>query len=567
MDGMLGRIRGGLGAGRADAARARGARRARHLALEPLEARQLLAGSIFDELFPSHSSGLPAVTTKDQRRLLTEPTETIYPPYEIKASVAPDNDPAQTGRIFGPQVDAPSSAAVGTGQVSGRRIRIQGEAPPNATLYLAFGQLGYFKTISRADGDGIYYFDINLPAGTNLIRIFSKSVDNNYSRVVNLRLSNTNPIVAWDAIALQVLKNENLTGAQAAHDLAILHLAQYDAVAAVTDPTSAYGVAVDAAPGASAEAAADSAAYHVLASLYPGQAKPLASGYDVVVKNLPATQSTLDGLALGQAVAERTLAARQGDGSTVVNAAGETVRNPNASQIRPFAIAGAASFRPAAPPKAGTTAFDQALAEVTRLGRFASTARTADQTATAQFWDDPVGTRTDAGHWNAIAEEQASSRKTNLVTSARLFATLDVALADAAIAAADSQFAYLEPRPLAAIQPSDPTWTPLLATPPVPSYVSEDAAIAAAAGDVLASVYGRSTHFSTNTDPNNSFIFQSDPTRVTNVRRDYRNFAAAASEAAESRVLGGVAYRFDTTAGATLGNAVAKVARAKFAKQ
>ena len=570
MNWMLDLLRSRPGAISAAARAARNSPRRSRVAVETLEGRSLLAassiGSFFSGLFPNTGAGSLNTTTKYQLSILHQPTTTTFPIYGITLGVAPDNDPAATGQVFGKQVQVPSSSAIGTAQASGTQIRIQGTAPPNATLWVAFGELGYFRTITQADAKGVYYSDINLPPGTTLVRVFAESADHNFSRVSTLRLSVSNPIAAWDAIALKVLANEQLTGEQAAHDLAILHLAQYDAVAATTDPLSAYGVQVTAAPGASAVAAADSAAYHVLASLYPDQATPITSAYNVVVKTLPATQATTDGLTLGQTAAEKTLLARQGDGSTVVNAQGQTVPNPNYSQVKPFAIASGATFRPAAPPKAGTPAFDQALAEVTRLGRFNSTSRTTIQTATAQFWDDPVGTRTNAGHWNAIAEELVSSRKTNLVTSARLFAMLDVALADSGIAAANSQQRFLEPRPMTTIQRTDPTWTPLLATPPTPSYVSEHAAFAAAATDVLAATFGKSTQFTTNTDPNDPVVGQIDPTNSKDLSRTYKNFATAATEAAGSRVLGGVSYRFDTTAGETLGKSVGKVVLSKFTK-
>ena len=568
MNSMLDLVRSRLGAKPPAARPARDSSRRSRLAVEALEGRSLLAasslGSFFSGLFPNTGAGSLNTTTKYQLQILHQPPTTTFPIYGITLGVAPDNDPAATGQVFGKQVQVPSSSAIGTAQASGTQVRIQGTAPPNATLWVAFGELGYFRTITQADAKGVYYFDINLPSATTLVRVFSESSDHNFSRVSTLRLSVANPIAAWDAIALKVIANEQLTGEQAAHDLAILHLAQYDAVAATTDPVGAFGVQVAAAPGASAVAAADSAAYHVLASLYPDQATPITSAYNVVVKTLPTTQATTDGLTLGQTAAERTLAARQGDGSTVTNAQGQTVPNPNYSQVKPFAITNPATFRPAAPPKAGTPAFDQALAEVTRLGRFNSTSRTTTQTATAEFWDDEVGTRTSAGHWNAIAEELVSSHRTNLATSARLFATLDVALADAGIATASSQQTFLEPRPISTIQRTDPTWTPLLATPPTPSYVSEHAAFAAAASDVLASTFGSSTHFTTDTDPNDPVVGQIDPTNYQDLSRTYKNFAAAATEAAGSRVLGGVSYRFDTTAGATLGASVGKVVLSKF---
>ena len=69
------------------------------------------------------------------------------------------------------------------------------------------------------------------------------------------------------------------------------------------------------------------------------------------------------------------------------------------------------------------------------LGGTTSTVRTADQTALARFWSDLPGTFDPPGHWNQITEIAAITSKTNLENSARAFALVDIALADAGIKA------------------------------------------------------------------------------------------------------------------------------------
>ena len=521
------------------------ARRSHRLAVESLEGRALLSGSsFFAGLFPTFTSTSTTNATDRQiNKILRQPTDVTFPPYNITVGVSPLYDPAGTGQVFGP------------------KVAIQGKALPNSTVWLAFGPTGYFNNVTKADENGYYSYDATLEPGTNLVRAFAENFQQNYSRIATARVSYTNPIIAWDAIALRAIANQNITAEEASRNLAILHTAQYDAVAAATNPGSAFAVKVAAMPGASATAAADSAASYVLASLFPQQASAFAAATAAAASALPVNQATTDGLALGQAVAKQTLAGRFKDGSTYTNQYG-TAPNPDWSQVRPFVIGSARTFRPAAPPRPGTTAFDQALAEVAALGRDGSATRTDAQTSAAKFWDDPQGTRTNPGHWNAIAAEIASSRKTGLVASARLFARLNVALADAAIAAADSKVTYQEARPQATIRQGDPTWTSLLTTPTTPSYVSEHAAFGAAAADVLAATFGKSAQFTTRTDLNPN----PDPTDPNPPARTYKSFAAAAAEESSSRVYGGTNYRFDANAGATLGTSVGRAVLAKFPK-
>src|SRR4029077_426 len=132
----------------------------------------------------------------------------------------------------------------------------------------------------------------------------------------------------------------------------------------------------------------------------------------------------------------------------------------------------------------------------------------------------------------------------NLVDDARLFALLNVATSDALIAAWDAKYTDNLWRPVTAIQfagdssinpatVSDPTWTPLIVTPNFPSYVSAHSAVSAAAAEVLTSLFGRHYSFTAGSDG------------LPGVARSYSSFAAAAAEAGQSRIYGGIHYQFD----------------------
>jgi hypothetical protein len=202
----------------------------------------------------------------------------------------------------------------------------------------------------------------------------------------------------------------------------------------------------------------------------------------------------------------------------------------------------------------GSTVYDQALAEVTSLGRINSTTRSADQTAAAQFWTDGPNTVTNPGHWNEIAEGQALKRKGSLATDARLFAMLDVAMADAGIATYDAKSAYTTWRPVSAIQETDPTWTPLETTPASPSYVSGNATFGAAAANVLSSEFGPKVAFSDTLDGSSG------------TTRTFTSFAAAALEDGQSRVWAGDNFSYDVQQGQALGDKIGGFVVTRFPK-
>src|SRR5262249_12449800 len=157
-----------------------------------------------------------------------------------------------------------------------------------------------------------------------------------------------------------------------------------------------------------------------------------------------------------------------------------------------------------------------------------STTRTADQTLYAHFWADvPGNSVTPPGHWNEIAEHVALQRPLGLLGDARLFALLNVGLADAAICCWDAKYFYNFWRPVTAIRDPragqinpatspDPNWTPLWATPNFPSYTSGHSTFSGAASVILASVFGPDTHFTIGSDD------------MPGYSRSFTGFAAAA---------------------------------------
>ena len=209
---------------------------------------------------------------------------------------------------------------------------------------------------------------------------------------------------------------------------------------------------------------------------------------------------------------------------------------------------GPAQFRPAGPPRAGSAAFAAGRSVVAILGAARSSVRTPDQTQIAHYWSDGTGTYTPPGHWNAIAVRLATPFRRGTTIEAELFAELNVAMADAAIAAADAKLAFHAWRPITAIrvgdadEPAVPGWTPLLETPNHPSYVSGHSAFSGAAAAVLTAWFGPQPF---------SFASSHDPP----VTRTFASFDGAAEEASISRIYAGIHYPFDAEDGLTSGRA------------
>jgi hypothetical protein len=377
------------------------------------------------------------------------------------------------------------------------------------------------------------------------------------------------PVIDWNQLLLSIV---NTPGAQPANiqptrNFAIVHAAIYDAVNAIDRTHEPYLIAVRAPRDASETAAADAAARTALVGLYPSQQATIDATYGTELAKVADGPAKSQGISLGTEVAGDLLAVRANDGSNVTppsfvpgTAPGDfrpTPPNfPTAvftawGQVTPFVLDSANQFRPPAPPPLTSDAYAQAINEVQLSGSATSTTRTADQTQIGKFWNPPI-----QNFWNQIAQTVALAHHTDLPTTARLFAALNLSFADSAIAFYDAKYSYQLWRPVTAIRladtdgnPStvgDPNWLPLVGnTPADPSYPGAHSTISAAGSDVLASFFG----------DHQSFAVTSSV--LPGVTRSFTSFSAAAEEAGLSRIYAGVHTRLDHTAGLTLGHDIA----------
>jgi membrane-associated phospholipid phosphatase len=377
-------------------------------------------------------------------------------------------------------------------------------------------------------------------------------------------------VLFWNDVLLQTVKADRTAPPMAARNMAMVHVAVYDAVNAVHRSHCPYRVDAVPPPGTDARAAAAAAAHDVLVALYPRQARRLDAALDEALTAVPDGVGRDEGVALGRFVAARIVCSRENDGVTRRSAyrprQGRGLWRPTppgfSAALLPqwpdltgFAVRSGAQFRPAEPPARSSVEYAAAFREVQSLGSRRSSARTAEQTEIAYFWADGDGTVTPPGHWNRIAASVAQARGTTLPENARLFALLNIALADAGIAAWDCKFHYDFWRPIQAIRetpvggflPADPRWEPLLPTPPFPSYTSGHSTFSAAGATVLAGFFG--------TD---AVQFTATSDGLPGVSRTFRGFWAAAKEAGQSRIYGGIHWQFDNAEGLTCGRKVGR---------
>ncbi|MFO0889146.1 MAG: vanadium-dependent haloperoxidase [Isosphaeraceae bacterium] len=510
--------------------------------------------------------------THRTRRLQLEGLEarTLLSTAGAKAAIAA-HLAATAGPAITLQLARSTSPAGDFAAVAGGRVTLVGQTTPGARVSLSSHSAGGRITPigrTRADADGQYTLRFLCPRGQTELTV--RAIDaRGESAAASMTLTRANQAVVWNSVALQAVRDTKSPPPNCARELAILSVAMFDAINSIDRKYEPYAVIVQAPRTASAEAAVASAAYTTLVSLYPAEKPMLDAQYSASLAAIPNGPAKRQGLAVGQAVADQVLSLRSNDGSkakvayTATPGPGVWVPtppafaaplNPQWGQVTPFALGSGAQFQPPPPPALDSAQYAAELKQVMELGGKTSTIRTADQAALSHFWADQTGPTFDPpGHWNQIAENAAVSRRTGLATTTRMFALLNIALADAGIAAWNAKYTYNTWRPVTAIQSTiDPTWQPLWPTPPFPAYVSGHSTFSEAAATVLESFYG--TRF--------AFTDTGDPSQHLQAR-SFSSFQQAAEEAGMSRIYGGIHYMADNTAGLALGEQIGRYVLSK----
>ncbi len=379
-------------------------------------------------------------------------------------------------------------------------------------------------------------------------------------------------IVFWSDTAYRALvahdKYANPLGATRL--LAMMHLAQHDAVAAVHPRYRSY--ALDRRrPGADPKVAAAAAAHAVLSAALPGQRALLDAALDESLRSAggAAGSRRARGLQLGAEAAAAiqrlraddrlaealavTYTPRTGPGAFQFVPPLNAVGLPGWALLQPFGLERADQFRSPPPPALASAAYAASFEEVKAFGSKTSAVRTPDQTAYAKFWWEFSDIT-----WNRIARQVAAERDLALPEAARLFALLNVTLADGYIAGWDAKQHHDFWRPTTAIHEAahdgndgtdpDPAWESAELVPPVQDYPSTHSVLGRAAAEVLTAVLGDHVAFTVGTTT-------AAPAGST---RTFSSFRAASAENADSRVRGGLHFRFSCEAGEELGRRIAE---------
>lgn len=339
--------------------------------------------------------------------------------------------------------------------------------------------------------------------------------------------------VYWNGVARDLVVKHRANAFQAIRGYALLSVAQYNAAIAAErgTPGSIHAVERAAVTGASVAA---------LAYVFPTEAAALETLADdfLAASDGPAGPPRDDatGEALGRAAAALVVARARTDGfsapwtGTVPTGPGlwfsTTVppsppAGPLLGQMKPFLLASGSQFRPPPPPAFGSPEFEAALDEVRQI----AATRTAEQDRIAKFWAMPAGTYQPPGYWNEEAARLAVRYRLGERNAAHLLALMNMVGMDAIIATHDAKFAFWLIRPTQA----DPAISLAVGLPNFPSYPSNHATLSAGMAAILVAA------------------FPAERARLD----------ALADEAALSRLLAGIHYRFDNEAGLRLGRRIA----------
>jgi membrane-associated phospholipid phosphatase len=493
---------------------------------------------------------------------------------------------------------APASDPNNNGVVLVNNVTIQGQTLANSLVTVSLDRSDSNPRVILANAEGRFSVDLPVTEGLQTVRLSARDELGRHSdKALEIRRGNT--IQDLNESALDIVRQWTTTSndpyqgrivtAQpplVARNLAMIHAAMFDAANAVTGQYDGYRVDLPPQVDASASAAAASAAFEVAKSLYSAVdeiAVWQASLDETLSHVLEGTAKTL-GIELGRSVGQAILADRANDGAKASSTyqpstnVGESRRTfpdylppllPQWPDVQPFALTSGDEFRPAPPPSVQSLEYANAVDEVMRLGGFQSSHRTPEQTEIALFWADGGGTATPPGHWNRIATDVTLDQGTGLLETARTLALLNIAMADAGIASWEAKYHYDVWRPADAIRQADqdgnaetqgdPTWIPLLKTPPFPAYTSGHSTFSGAASTVLTHLFGSDVPFESTSDGHLAAEQRPlDPAQI--VTRRFNSFEAAAEEAGLSRIYGGIHFYFDNTAGLLLGDRVGAAA-------
>ncbi|HEX8525806.1 vanadium-dependent haloperoxidase [Allosphingosinicella sp.] len=341
-------------------------------------------------------------------------------------------------------------------------------------------------------------------------------------------------------------------------------LAMFEAVNAIDRRYESYLGFPAGDSTASQDAAAATAAFKVLVHHFPTQRTALEDSYAIAMAEIRDERAREAGRLIGEAAAAAAMAAGGIDPAIPQDpyrprtTPGEWISTP-LPQIesfmwayRPWAIPSAEALRPPPPPALSSAVWARDYEEVRRLGARTSTERTPHQTLMARYRQ--------AFELAPTMRLVADGPGRTPVRNARMFAVYQMAFDDAALAMAAAKFHYNYWRPITAIRNGaadgneatapDAGWVPLLATPNFPEYPCGHCTVAAAIGEVMSAETGPIPAKGVRVGS------QAVPNSIIQVLPSWERWV---QEVSDSRIYGGVHYRFSNEAGEEIGRRAARI--------
>ena len=372
-------------------------------------------------------------------------------------------------------------------------------------------------------------------------------------------------VTEWNqtAATLSLLPASALAPVQQGRVMAIVQVAVHDAVNGITGKFATYLPSAPAPANASPEAAAIAAAHHALRTIFASQAASLDSQYftSLASHGLSAADP---GIEYGRAAAAAILAARANDNSaqaqynyTAPGAGSPGVWVPLTTapallpgwgNVTPFVLRSSSQFSVDAPPALDSEQYAQDYNEIKSIGALNSTTRTTLQSNIALFWR-----ASPTAIWNPVLTQVLAARNLDLSATARAFALIYLAAADAGIACWDVKYTYNFWRPQPAIRAGDadgndlttgdPTWLPFITTPAHPDYTSGHATNSSAMATILELLFGE--------DPGMPIVVT-----LSGITRQWDTFDEGVEEVIDARVYSGIHFRTADAVGARQGRQI-----------
>jgi len=381
-------------------------------------------------------------------------------------------------------------------------------------------------------------------------------------------------VLDWNVIAVNTAVADGQNPFAQARYAAIVQLAVFESVNAITGEYHPYLGTIVAPRDASPEAAAIQASYRVLRTYFTASASTLDAERASSLASIPDGQAKTDGVATGEAAALAIIALRANDGSSPAQfkipgppVPGEWQATPSCpivngvavgiayqwQNITPFGIPSVREYLLDPPPLLTSREYAKTYNEVLTVGSINSTERPQDRANVALFYAAASPTQV----FNQAVQQVAQERWHSLTENARALAVMNMAMNDSLVAAFFNKYHYNFWRPETAIHAGDtddnpktdpdPNWAPFVTTPCFPSYPSNHGSAANSAAEILRRIYGEGGHFMTLSNPT-----------VPDIVLQYTTFKQITDDISDARVYGGIHFRTDQVAGARLGNAIGR---------